>query len=490
MSSSINHNSLLRMLGVLFIVLGISFIPPVCIALIYSEYFEGLCFGATMTVCTVAGLLLMKFFNPSGLKTKQRDGFLIVTLIWILSSIIGAVPMVLTGAIPNPVDAFFELCSGFSTTGATIMDDIESQAKSVLFWRSFTHWLGGMGIVVLATALLPSIGIGGQNVAVAETPGPTLTKLTARFSDNSKTLYKLYILFTVAEFILLLFGGMSAYDSAIHTFGTVGTGGFSNYGDSVGHFTSPYIQWVIIIFMGLCGINFNLYFLLPRKRFRDFFADEELRLYLTIVFLFSFASAAVLMIQGDYTSISKAIRDAFFHIIAVITTTGYATADFDLWPAFCKMLIFIVMITGACSSSTGGGAKIIRALAAIKFVKRGFFQKLHPNMVINMTINRMPVQQSVVTNIINFIFMYIAVMFAGTLLIAFDGYDLVTSFSAALTCISNVGPGFNAVGPSMNFSGFSDFSTFVLAILMIAGRLELFTFFVLFSPKYWNSNRA
>lgn len=488
--SSKKHSALLRMMGALFAVLGISFIPTVIIALIYGEYFEGLCFGCTMAACGIVGLILMKFFNPSDLKLKQRDGFLIVSLIWIISSIIGAVPMVLTGAIPNPFDAFFELCSGFSTTGATIMTDIESQAKSVLFWRSFTHWLGGMGIVVLATALLPSIGIGGQNVASAETPGPTLTKVTARFSDNSKTLYILYIGFTVVEFILLLVGGMSAYDSAIHTFGTVGTGGFSNYADSIAHFSSPYLQWVIIIFMALCGINFNLYFFIPRKRFKDFFADEELRLYLGILFVFSFASAIVLMLQGGYASVSKAIRDSFFHIIAVMTTTGYATADFDLWPAFCKMLIFIVLITGACSSSTGGGVKMIRILAAIKYVKRGFFQKLHPNRIINMTINKIPVQQSVVTNIVNFIFLYIAVLFVGTLLIAVDGKDLVTSFTAVLTCLSNVGPGFNGVGPTMNFSGFSDYATFVLSILMIAGRLELFTLLVLFSPRYWDSNRV
>ena len=283
---------------------------------------------------------------------------------------------------------------------------------------------------------------------------------------------------------------MSAYDSAIHTFGTVGTGGFSNYADSVAHFTSPYIQWVIIIFMALCGINFNLYFFIPRKRFKDFFADEELRLYLGIIFVFSFASAIVLMLQGGYASISKAIRDSFFHIVSVMTTTGYATADFDLWPAFCKMLIFIVLITGACSSSTGGGVKMIRILAAIKYVKRGFFQKLHPNRIINMTINKIPVQQSVVTSIVNFIFLYIAVLFVGTLLIAVDGKDLVTSFTAVLTCLSNVGPGFNGVGPTMNFSGFSDYATFVLSILMIAGRLELFTLLVLFSPRYWDSNRV
>lgn len=478
------------MMGALFIVLGMSFIPTLTVALIYSEQKEALCFAATMVPCFIAGLVLVKLFNPAGLKTKQRDGYITVTLAWIISSVVGAVPMVMTGAIPDPVNAFFEICSGFSTTGATIMTNIEEQAKSVLFWRSFTHWLGGMGIIVFATALLPSMGIGGQIVASAETPGPTLSKLTARFSDTAKDLYKLYLVFTAAETILLSIGGMSVYDSLIHTFGTVGTGGFSDYGDNVGHFTSPYIQWVIILFMLMCGTNFNLYFLILRRKIKDFFGDEELRFYLFLVFSFASLSAACLMVQGGYTSVSKAVRDSFFHISSVVTTTGYATTDYNIWPSFPKVLILILTITGACASSTGGGVKMIRILTAIKFVKRGFFMKLHPHRVINLTVNREPVQQTVVSNIVNFLFLYIAVLFVGTAIVSIDGYDIVTNFTAALTCLSNVGPGLGAVGPAGNFAGFSDFSTLILAILMIAGRLELFTFFMMFSRHYWNSNRV
>ncbi len=471
-------------------VISLCFIPTIIVALIYGEYHEAVVFTATMIPCVTIGLLLIKYLKPAKLKLKQRDGYVLATMIWLVSSIVGAIPMVVSGAIANPIEAFFELCSGFSTTGATILTDIEAQPNSVLFWRSFTHWLGGMGIIVLVTALLPSIGIGGQIVASAEAPGPTMTKLTARFSDTAKRLYQMYIAFTVIEIVLLLLGGMNLLDSLIHTFGTVATGGFSNYNDGVGHFTSPYIQWVIILFMLLCGVNFNLYFLILKRRVKDFFADEELRLYLGIIFSFIALSTLFLFLQGGYSDFEKALRDSSFHILAQTTTTGFATADFDVWPTFIKGMILICMITGASSSSTGGGVKMIRILTGIKFVRRALFLKLHPNRVINLTVNNRAVQSNVVTNIINFIFLYIAVLFVGTVLVSVDGFDIVTNFSAVLSCLSNVGPGFNLVGPTMNFSIFSNFSKFILAILMLAGRLELYTFFMIMSSRYWNSNKA
>ena len=477
-------------MGVLFLVLGMAFIPTIAVALIYREYFEASCFAATMVPCFIVGFVLMRIFSPSGLRTKQRDVYLIVSLCWIVSSIVGCIPLIVTGALPNPVDAFFEICSGFSTTGASVLNDIEGQARSVLFWRSFTHWLGGMGIIVFAAALLPSMGIGGQLVASAEAPGPTLSKTRAKFSDTAKDLYKLYLVFTGVEISLLMIGGLSLYDAAIHTFGTVGTGGFSNYSASVGHFQSPYIEWVIIVFMVLCGVNFNLYFLIPKKRIKEFFSDEELRLYLGLIVTLAGLSSVMLVAKGVFDNVGETIRTATFHIVSVITTTGYVTADFDLWPTFCKMALMLVMITGACQSSTGGGVKIIRILTSIKFVNRGFFLKLHPNRVSNLTINKKKVEQNVATDIVYFVFLYVATLFIGAFLISFDGKDMITNFSAAMTCLSNVGPGFGGVGPAFNFSGYSDFSTFILAILMIAGRLELFTFVMLFSPHFWNSNRA
>ncbi|MBR2559449.1 MAG: TrkH family potassium uptake protein [Firmicutes bacterium] len=490
MTINVNYHSVTRMLGVLFMVLGISFVPTIVVGLIYGEKRETLCFLATMVPCLLAGLVLMKIFSPTGLKMKAREGYLIVTLSWLVSAAVGAVPMVLTGAMPNAADAFFEICSGFSTTGASVLHDIEGTAKCVLFWRSFTHWLGGMGIIVFATALLPSIGIGGQIVASAETPGPTLSKLTAHFADTAKDLYKLYLAFTAAETILLTAGGMSLYDALIHTFGTVGTGGFSSHSESVGYFTSPYIQWVIIIFMLMCGVNFNLYFLIPRKKIKEFFADNELRAYLALIGVTSLGTVILLMVSGGYSDAAKAVRDAVFQMVSIITTTGYVTADYDIWPTFCKICVLILTITGACSSSTGGGLKVVRALVAAKYVRRGFFLKMHPNRVVNVTLNGKAVSPDVVTNIVYSVFLFAATWFIGAFLVSFDGFDIVTNFSASLTCISNVGPGFSMVGPTMNFEAFSDFSTVVLAILMIAGRLELFTFVMMLSPRFWNSNRA
>ena len=506
MKSDLNYHSIARMMGVLFLVLGLAFVPSLIVALIYGESFEAKCFLACLVPCFIAGLVLIRAFPPDDIKTRARDVYLIVTLCWLVSSVVGAIPLILAGTLRNPFDAFFEICSGFSTTGASVLNDIEGQARSILFWRSFTHWLGGMGIIVFMAALLPSMGIGVQMIAGAETPGPTMTKLKAKFSDTAKDLYGLYIIFTIVEIVLLIIGGLSLYDAAVHTFGTVGTGGFSNYSDSVGHFQSPFVQWVIIIFMLLCGINFNLYFLIPKKKIKEFFSDEELRWYLGIIACASILISITLFvykggIQGHEPGAEnmglppgigaeELIRSSVFHVVSVITTTGFATTNYDLWPTFCKMLILILTISGACSSSTGGGVKVIRLMTAVKFVRRGFYQKLHPNRVLNLTINKKKVPQQVATDIIYFIFLYIAVLVIGTVLISFDGFDITTNFTAALTCLSNVGPGLNAVGPAMNFSGYSDFSTFILSLLMIAGRLELFTFVMLFSPHFWNSNRV
>ena len=490
MKTELNYHSILRIMGLLFVVLGVALIPALVVGLIYGEYEEAKSFGFCIVPCIVAGLILIKLFNPGSIKARHRDVYLIVTLCWIVSSLVGSIPLLLTGTMTNPFDAFFEMCSGFSTTGATVLADIEGSAKSVLFWRSLTHWLGGMGIIVFMAALLPSMGIGVQMIAGAETPGPTLTKLKAKFSDTVRDLYVLYIGFTVAEVILLMFGGVNLYDSLIHTFGTVGTGGFSNYADSVGHFTSSYVRWVIIVFMVLCGINFNLFFLIPAKKIKEFFQDEELRLYLIIISASILAITAMLMIKGVYENPATAFQDSAFHVASIITTTGFATTDYDIWPTFCKMIILLLTISGACSSSTGGGVKVIRILTAIKYVRKGFFVKMHPHRVMNLTINRKQMPQQVATDIVYFIFLYIGTLVVGAALISVDGFDLTTNFTAALTCLSNVGPGLGGVGPAMNFTGFSSFSTFILSLLMIAGRLELFTFVMLFSPHFWNSNRA
>ena len=487
---TVNFNNVIKIMSIIFFVLGFSMIPALLVAIIYDETLCNSAFFSTIFLCFGVGGIFYKMYQPQELKLKERDGFLIVTLCWLIASLVGAMPFFLAGAIPSYVDAFFETCSGFSTTGCSILTEIEGLPKSMLFWRSFTHWLGGMGIIVFATALLPSIGIKGQIIASAETPGPTLDKISPRFSDTARNLYLIYIIFTIVEVILLLLGGMNMYDALLHTFGTVGTGGFSSYNNSVAHFDSGYIQWVIIIFMLLCGINFNLYFLLLKKKIQDFFRDSELKFYLFIIGIITLAIFLNVYQSGYYDNMGKAFTDAAFQVVSIITTTGYATCDYDIWPTFSKMLIFILMLTGACSSSTGGGVKLIRILVGLKMVRRGVSLKLHPNRFIPVTIGNRAVPQEVATNIANFIFLYIFVVFAGSTVISLNGFDLMTTISSVMTCVGNIGPGFNLVGPTMNFALFSDFSKVFLSLLMIAGRLELFTFFMLLSPHYWNSNKV
>ena len=487
---TVNFNSVIRMMGMLLLVLGVAFLPAFVVALIYHEGTAAKSFLTTMLPCFLLGFILIKTFRPSLIRPKARDGFLIVSLCWLTASLIGAVPLWISGSVSDYIDAFFEICSGFSTTGSSILTDIESLPKSILFWRSFTHWLGGMGIIVFAMALLPSIGVGGQLIASAETPGPSLDKIAPRFSDTAKNLYLIYLLFTAVETLLLLFGGLSFFDALVHTFGTVGTGGFSSYNSSVAQFTSPYVQWVIIIFMVLCGINFNLYFIMMKHGIKRVFRESELCIYLLLIGVVTAFIVINLLTSGTYQNVGDCIRDSAFQVTSIITTTGYATADYDIWPTFSRMLIFLLMLTGACSSSTGGGVKIIRILVSLKLIRRGVSLKLHPSRVITVTLNKREIPTDMATGIANFVFFYIFVVFTGSLLISLNGFDLMTTISSVLTCVGNVGPGFNLIGPSMNFSMFNDFSKMILSLLMIAGRLELFTFFMLLSPHYWNSNKA
>ena len=486
---TVNLRTVFRFLGILLFVLGLCAVPPLLVAVIADEKLAARCFFIMVLACLACGGFIIRFFPLRGRKILERDGYLIVALSWITASLIGAVPFYASGAIPSFIDAFFETASGFSTTGSSILSDIESLPRSMLFWRSFTHWMGGMGIIVLGTALLPALGIQGQKIANAETPGPTLDKITARFSENSRRLYLLYLGFTVAETVLLLFGGMDLYDALVHTFGTVGTGGFSNYSDSIAHFPSVFVQVVILVFMFLCGTNFNLFFAAAKHGPRAFRKDDEFRMYLGILLVCTGLITIDLLVQGGSDDPGHSLLDSAFQVTSVMTTTGYATADYDLWPTFSKCILLIVFLTGACSSSTGGGAKIIRIVVAVKLVRRLISKKLHPQRVFSIKVNGKSIEQETVTNITNFLLFYIFVFFAGCLLIALNGFDMMTTFSSVLTCLGNVGPGFALVGPSCNFALFSPFSKLLLSLLMIAGRLELFTFFLLFSPHYWNANK-
>lgn len=479
--------------GYVLLVLAMAMVVPCLIAFYCGETLSASAFILTIIFCTFLGAYIVKFWKPSPTRIRARDGFLVVSVTWIVASVIGAVPFFASGAIPNVADAFFESCSGFTTTGSSILTDIEALPKSILFWRSFTHWLGGMGILVFIMALLPSLGISGQMVANAETPGPTKDKITAHFADSARDLYLIYLAMTVIETILLVISGLSWYDALIHTFGSVGTGGFSNYNNSVSHFANPAAEWIIIVFMFLSGINFNLFYLTGKNGFRILAKDEEFRFYSGVIVLFSiliFLNCSFTGGFAGFSALSKIFRDTVFQIVTIITTTGFMTSDYDLWPTFSKMLIFALFFVGGCASSTGGGIKGVRILVAAKLVKRGISLKLHPRRIANVTLNGREVNSDIVINITNFIFTYLITLVVGFLLISLDGFDFMSSLSAAATSLGNIGPGFGAFGPAMNFSEMSAFSKLVCSLLMLIGRLEIFTMLVLFSRHYWNPNKC
>lgn len=477
-----------RIIGLVLFVVGFSMVPSLAISIVYKEEASFFSFFATVLFAAFAGAVLLRFGQFSNAVLKVRDGFLIVSVCWIVSTLLGAVPFMVSGSIPNFFDAFFESCSGFSTTGASILNDIESLPKSILFWRSFTHWIGGMGILIFAIALMPSLGINGQNVAVSEAPGPTLDKVTGKMSDTAKALYVIYLVFTIVETLLLCLGGMTLYDALIHAFGSVGTGGFSNYNDSVAHFDSTYIDIVITVFMLLSGANFNLYFLSLKNGISNLFKDAEFRFYMVIVGIVTVLLAVNLYLSQVYANAGSAVRYSVFQVVSILTTTGYATADYNVWPVFSQMLILLLMFIGGCASSTGGGIKVVRILILLKLIRRGIATRLHPNAVVTVKMNNRIVAPDTVTAISNHIFLYMAVVFISGLLLSLNNFDLVTSYTSVLTCIGNIGPGFELTGPTANFSIFAGPSKLLLSFLMLAGRLELFTLLILLTPRFWNPN--
>ena len=484
-----NLSSILRIIGIVMMVICIAMLPSFFVSIIYEEYDIAKAFINIILIAGFVGFLLSKVCQYNAQQLRVRDGFLIVTLCWLLSTIMGAVPFVVTGSIPSFTDAFFESASGFSTTGGSILTDIEALPRGILFWRSFTHWIGGMGILIFAIALMPSLGISGQNLAVSEAPGPSLDKVTPKITDTARILYITYFLFTIMETLLLMLGGMNLYDALIHTFGTVGTGGFSSYGDSIAHFNSAYISIVITIFMILCGTNFNLYFFSLKHSVKTFIEDTEFKFYIFTVIASAFSIFIILMHSGLYSSAGDAAIDSSFQVASILTTTGYATADYEQWPAIAQMIILLLMFMGGSSSSTAGGVKIVRIVILLKLIRRGISTRLHPNVIETIKLNGKQMPVDTVSAIANHLFLYIAMIFFGAFIISFENTDLMTCFTSVITCLGNIGPGFGTVGPSENFSALSDLSKWLLSLYMIAGRLEFYTMFVLLMPKFWSSNR-
>ena len=455
---------------------------PMAVAAAYGE--AVLPFLIPALLLTVIGLAL-GLRAPKRSSLYARDGFAVVALAWVLMSVFGALPFVISGDIPHFVDAFFETVSGFTTTGASILTEIEPLGRGVLFWRSFTHWVGGMGVLVFVMAILPmSAGDGhGMHLMRAEVPGPSVGKLVSRMGDTAKILYGIYLAMTVMEIALLLLGGMPLFDACIHAFGTAGTGGFSSRNISVGAYDSVYFDVVIGVFMLLFGVNFTLDYFLLTKRFRDVFRSEELRAYLLIV------GVAVAAIAADivhiYGTVGRSLRYAFFQVASIITTTGFATADFNAWPEFSRAILVILMFVGACAGSTGGGIKVARVVILCKTSLGDMRKMLHPNAVTTVRFEGKPLTDRTIRSVHLFLTVYILIFTASVLLLSLERFDLVTTFTAVAACINNIGPGLEVVGPMGNFAAFSPAAKLLLAFNMLVGRLEIFPMLLLFAPSIW-----
>ena len=469
---------LAKMLGVEAILL----LLPALVSLIYRE-FSGVYFLIPSGILIVIYLLVgMK--KPENRTIYGKEGMVIVASAWILWSLFGALPFTLSGSIPSYLDAFFETVSGFTTTGSSILTDVEALPQGMLFWRSFTHWIGGMGVLVFVMVLTTLDKRNSMYLMRAEVPGPEKDKLVPRTMSTARILYGMYLGLTLIEVILLLLGGMNMFDSLIHAFGTAGTGGFSNYAASVGHFDSAYIDGVISIFMILFGINFNLYFFLLIRDFKPVWKNEELRAYLGIIL----AAVAVitLNISGQYPNPLKAFRYALFQVASIITTTGYATADYNAWPMLSQCILLMLMVIGACASSTGGGIKVSRFLMVLKCIKREIKQMVHPKSISIIRVNDKKVGADVLRSLYVYLMAYAGIVVGSVLLVSIDNLDFGTTFSSVLATLNNIGPGIADVGPVGNFAEFSPLSKIVFCFDMLAGRLEIFPFLMLFTASAWN----
>ncbi len=476
-----NRKMVLNTLGKIIWAEAALLILPLIISLIYRNDCV-VAFLITIAVAAVVALPLSVFCKTDNKVIYAREGFIIVSLAWILMSLIGALPFFISGEIPSYVDAFFETVSGFTTTGASILTDVESMSEGLLFWRSFTHWVGGMGVLVFVMAISAGLPDRSIHILRAEMPGPVIDKLVPKARETAKILYLIYIGITVAEIITLIICKMSVFEAVIHAMGTAGTGGFGIKADSIEGY-SPVIQWVIAVFMFLFGVNFNLYYLILLKRVKSVLKSSELWTYIGI------SVAACIMItvniSGMYESLADALRHSAFQVATVVTTTGFSTADFNMWPGLSKTLLLLLMLMGGCAGSTAGGIKVSRVVILAKGLKREINRLLHPRSVKALILDGKRLDEQTISSTSLYLTVYVGCLLAVFLLLSFDKFDIETNISAAISCFNNIGPGLGAVGPASNFSEFSDFSKIVLSAAMLFGRLEIFPMLLCFSPGTW-----
>lgn len=484
-----NYKVMGRFISKILAVEAVFMIPAMLISVFDKEYKAFISFVLSILIIMAVSALLFVL----GRKAKQRffvkEGLACVGLSWIAISLLGCLPFYISGEIPHFIDALFEMVSGFTTTGSSILPEVETMSRGMLYWRSFSHWLGGMGVLVFLLAVTPANGRSNRftlHLLRAESPGPNVEKLAPRMRDTAMILYMLYMALTVMNVIFLLLGGMSLFDSVCTAFGTAGTGGFGIKNDSMAGY-SPYIQNVCTIFMLLFGVNFSCYYLLLLRRFKTVLKDGELRLYLGLVV--ASITAITINIYHMFGSIGEALHHAAFTVASIITTTGFATVDFDKWPEFSKSIIVVLMMIGACAGSTGGGFKCGRLLLLLKSIRRGIRKTLNPNKVEVIRNNGNAVNEKVISGINIYVATYFIIIFGSFLLIAVDGFSIITNFTAVLSCFNNIGPGLDQVGPTCNFGLFSDFSKIILIIDMLAGRLEIYPILILFSRDVWSFKR-
>ena len=477
-----NIRVIIHILGFLLMFLSAAMLLPIPFSLYYGEG-DYIFFIISALITFAVGFTAFKFTRLDR-DVRAREGFAIVTLGWISFSLLGCLPFLLSGYIPSLTDAFFETMSGFTTTGATILENIETLPHGLLFWRSFTHWLGGMGIIVLSLAILPFLGVGGMQLFRAEVPGPAPDKLSPRVTQTAKILWGVYILISALETILLMLGGMNLFEALCHTFGTMATGGFSTKNASIGHYNSAYIEYVIIFFMLAAGTNFSLHYRFMKGEFKSYIKNNEYRLFISLV------GCATLFI-GIYTFLhhypnaGTAFRKTLFQVTSILTTTGFTTADFEQWAFSSQFILLMLMFIGGCAGSTGGGMKIIRLYVLVKFVLAEIKRLMHPKAVIPVRIGNTVISRDIVRNILGFLALMTGLFISGVIVMTILGLDLVSAFAAIAATLNNIGPGLGSVGPTDNYAHIPLLGKWVLSFFMLAGRLEIYTVLILLAPSFW-----
>lgn len=479
-----NYRVILNVLGLLLTLNGAFMLTCVPFSLYYKQ---GDLYPLLLSAVLTAGIGYATFLSTRrgrNKELKKKDGYLIVTMGWLTMSVFGTLPYILSGAIPEFTNAFFETISGYTTTGASILTDIESLDKGILFWRSLTQWIGGMGIIVLAVAILPILGIGGMQLFVAEAPGISPDKLQPRIKETAKRLWLIYLGLTGTELALLWIGGMSFFDAINHALTTMATGGFSTKNTSIAHFDSPFIQYVIVLFMFLAGTNFTMTYMGLHGRFKTVYRNEEFRFYIALILIMAIASTTgIAFVSGQ--GLEKSFRDGLFQVVSIITTTGYVTADYTSWTYPLTVMFFVLMFVGASAGSTAGGVKIVRHIVLIKNSILELKRQLHPSAIIPVRLNKRAVHRDITFNILAFIMIYITIFALGSVILASFGVDFTTAIGAVATSLGNIGPGLGDVGPVDNFSKIPTPGKWFLSFLMLVGRLELFTVIILFTPYFW-----